>query len=88
MSFPGINAEVVYILVSISIHIGMYMDSGHHVCDVLYYSMGTWWYCDDDTITNYSGYPENVYDNLSNEKEKKRGGLLWMDQIGLCKCYK
>ena len=67
------------------------MDSGHHICDVLYYNTGTWWNCDDDTITDYSGYLENFYDNWSNENEQKNGkNVLWMDQIGLyqCKIYK
>ena len=62
------------------------MDSGNYVCDVLYYITGTWWSGDNDKITNYSGYPENIYNDLSNENEQKRGDLLWMDQIGLCQC--
>ena len=67
MYFSGKHAEVVYIIVSIKIHIGKDMDSGNYVCDVLYYNIGTWWNYDDDTITNYSGYPEDVYNNLLNE---------------------
>ena len=42
-------------MVSIKIHVGKYMDSGHYVCDVFHYSTVTWWNFDDDTITNYSG---------------------------------
>ena len=34
ISFPN-NREVLYILVSIKIHIGNDMDKGHYVCDVL-----------------------------------------------------
>ena len=50
------------------------MDQGHYICDVLDYSTGTWWKCDDEIITKYPGYPMNVYDELecntkkSNEK--------------------
>ena len=73
MSFSGKNDEVVYILVSIKLHVGNYMN-GHYVCDVLNYSTGTWWNCDDDTITNYSRFLENVYADLSNEK--KRGDFI------------
>ena len=47
MSFPN-NPEVLYILVSIKLHIGNYMDKGHYVCDVLDYNTGTWWNCDDE----------------------------------------
>ena len=43
------------------------MDSGQKLYDVLYYITGVWYNCDEDTITNYSGYPQNVYNNLSNE---------------------
>ena len=35
MSFQGKHAEVIYILVSIKLHIGNDMDEGHYVCDVL-----------------------------------------------------
>ena len=69
--FPGIYAEVLYIIVSIKINIGNAMDKGHYVCDVLEYNIGTWWNCDDATITQYSGYPMNLYDNLSIDNEKK-----------------
>ena len=49
------------------------MDSGHYACDILDYNTGTWWNCDDDTITKYSGYPKNLYGNLSKENEQKKG---------------
>ena len=77
--FLGKHDEDVYIIVSVKLHIGKYMDSGHYVCDILDYNTGTWWNCDDDTITNYSGYPENIYDNLSNENEQKRGNYMIMN---------
>ena len=64
---------MVYIIVSIKIHVGKDVDSGHYVCDVLDYNTGTWWNCDDETIINYSGYPYNVYNDLSNETEQKKG---------------
>ena len=67
-----IDAEVLYILVSIDIHVGSDMDKGHYVCYVLYYNTGTWRNCYDTTITKYSGYPMNVYDNLSIDNEQKR----------------
>ena len=71
--FSGIHDEVVYILVSINIHIGKDMYSGHYACYLLHYNTGIWWRCDDEIITNYSGYPENVYDDLSHENEQKTG---------------
>ena len=51
MSFPGIYAEVLYILVFVKIYIGSDIDKGHYVCDVLYYNTGTWWNFVDATIT-------------------------------------
>ena len=44
------------------------MDKGHYVCDVLEYITGTWWNCNDDTITQYPEYPMNVYDELLTDK--------------------
>ena len=47
MPFPD-KPEVLYILVSIKLHIGNDMDKGRYVCDVLDYNTGTWWNCDDE----------------------------------------
>ena len=80
MSFPN-NREVIYILVSIKIHIGNDMYQGHYVCDVLDYNTGTCWNCDDETITQYPGYPMNVYNDLSSDKktkERKNKGYGWI----------
>ena len=66
-SFPE-NCEVLYILVSIKLNSGNDIDKGHHVFDVLDYNTGTWWNCDDETITQYPGYPMNVYNDLSSDK--------------------
>ena len=73
MYFPGINAELLYILVSIKIHIGNDMDKGRYVCDVLDHSTGTWCTFDDFMITKYSGYPNSIRDNLSIDKKQKKG---------------
>ena len=48
------------------------MDKGHYVYDLLDYNTGTWWNCDDETITQYPGYRMNVYNDLSmDEKQNK-----------------
>ena len=65
MSFTGKDAKFLYILVSINLHIGNYIICGHCVCDLLDYNTVTCWNCYDDTITKYSGYPNNVNYNLS-----------------------
>ena len=70
MYFPD-NPEMLNIIDSIKIHIFNDMDKGHYVCDVFYYNTGTWWNCDDETITQYPGYPMNVYNDLSIDKNKK-----------------
>ena len=62
MSFTGIEFELIYILISVKLRIGKYMDKGHYVCGILYYNTGTWWNCYDDTITQYPVYPMNLYD--------------------------
>ena len=48
------------------------MDKGHYVCDVLHYNTGTCWNCEDETITQYPGYPINVYNDLSSDKKQKK----------------
>ena len=74
MYFPGINSELLYILVYIKLHIGKDVDKGHYVCDLLEYNAVTWWNCDDDTITQYLGYTMNVYDELLIHKKEKEIG--------------
>ena len=49
------------------------MDKGHFVCDILDYNTVTWWNCDDEKITQYPGYPMNLYNDLSIDKGQKRG---------------
>ena len=79
------NPEVIYVLVSIKYHIGNDMDQGHYICDILDYSTGKWWKCDDEIITKYPGYPINVYNEFSSDKKhKKVKGMIWMDQNVLC----
>ena len=68
VSFPDKHPEVLYIIFSIKLHIGNGTDKGHYVFDVLYYSTGTWWNCNDETITQYPGYPSNIYNDLSIDK--------------------
>ena len=55
------------------------MDQGHCVCDVLYYNTGTWWNFGDEKVTQYLGYPMNVYNDLSSDKMKKIGKRQDMD---------
>ena len=87
MSLSDKHPEVIYMIVSINLHIGNNMDKGHYVCVVLDYNTGTWWNCDDDTINKYSGYTLNIYNDLSIDKEKKEKKCVWMIHIGLCSCY-
>ena len=85
MSFLGIKSEVVYITVSIKLHIGKDMDKDHYSCDVLDYNRVTWWNYDDETITQYSGYTMNLYDELlidKKEKNRKRVCMVGSDRIG------
>ena len=70
---------MIYILVSINIHIGNGTNKGHYVCDILEYNTGTCWNCDDTTMTKYSVYPKNVYDNLSTDNEQKEGKHVILD---------
>ena len=55
------------------------MDQGHYICDVLDYSTGTWWKCDDEIVTKYPGYPMNVYNEVSSDKKHKKGKRHDMD---------
>ena len=62
-----------YILVYIKLHIGNDMDQGQYACDVLDYNTVTWWNCDDEKVTQYPGYPMNVYNDLFSDKNQKLG---------------
>ena len=62
---------MLYIIVYINLRIGIDKYKGHYVFDVLDYNTGAWWNCDDDTITQYPGYPMNIYDELLINKKQK-----------------
>ena len=78
MSFTN-EPKVIYILVSIKLHIGNYMDQGHYVCDVLDYRTGIWCNFGDEKVTQYPVYPMNVYNDLSSDKNQKIGKRKDMD---------
>ena len=78
MSFPN-KPKVIYVLVSIKFHIGNDIDQGHYVCDVLEYNTGTWLNFDDEIVTEYPGYPMNVYNKLSSDKKQNIGKIQDMD---------
>ena len=48
------------------------MDSDHYYCDLLYFNTGKRWRCEDITISEFSGYPDSVYDELSHEDIHKK----------------
>ena len=73
MSFSGRNDEVVYIIVSIKINVGKDMGSCRYYSDVLDHNTGIWWICDNEKMTDFRGYLDNVYDGLLHEKGKNRG---------------
>ena len=82
------NRSLLYIIFYIKLRIGNHMDQGHYVCDVLDYNTGTLWNCDEEKVTQYPGYPMNVYNDLSSDKKQKlEKERIWMDQIGLCPWY-
>ena len=83
MYFPDKHAEVLYILVYIKLHIGNDIYKCHYVCDLFDCNKVTWWNCDDDTITQYTGYPINIYNDLSIYKKQKKGGKVCMDVLDM-----
>ena len=49
------------------------MDQGQYTCDVLDYNTVTRWNCDDEKVTQYPGYPMNVYNDVASNKKQKIG---------------
>ena len=43
----------------------IFPDKGHYVCNILDFNTVTWRNFEKDSITQYPGYPMNVYYNLS-----------------------
>ena len=60
-------------MVSIIIHEGDKMSSGHYYWDVLDFSTGIWWRYNDDIITQLTGLSDNVYIDSSYQKISKEG---------------
>ena len=82
LSFSVINDEVVYILVSIKFHQGKDMDSVHYYCVFWGFNTRTWQRCDDDTISEFRGYPGSVYNESSQEDLYKKEEYIYYESIG------
>ena len=63
------------------------MDIGHYYCDVLDYNTVTRWWYEDENISEFSGYPDSVYDEISNEDSHNKKYIWWKDQIRLYQFY-
>ena len=78
MSFPN-DPKVIYALFYIKFHINEDMDQGDYVCAEFDYNTVTWWNCDDGIVTEYPGYPMNVYNEISSDKKQKIGKIHDID---------
>ena len=58
---PSSNEKISYNLVSLIKHDGESLDCGHYVSDVFDSSIGIWWHCDDNNITEISDLPKGIY---------------------------
>ena len=47
-------------MVSIVMPYGYSMSSSNYYCDILNFKTGKWLQCDDDTITQLTGLPDNM----------------------------
>ena len=81
ISFPGIDSELLYMIVSIKLYIGKDTDKSHYVCDALDYKIVTLWNWYDDTINQYPGYPINVYGELLIDMKPKKLEIIVYEWI-------
>ena len=72
MKFSQKKKYFQYNLSSIIMHEGNSMSSGHYYCDMLYFNTVKYWCCDEDTITQVTGSPDNVQSDSLYQKFKKK----------------
>ena len=48
MIIPLHGDEIPYTIVSLIMHAGSSLDTGHYYSDILGFNTGIWWHCDDD----------------------------------------
>ena len=69
---PSSNENISYTLVSLIKHDGDSLDFGHYVSDIFDSITGTWWHCDDDSITQISDLPKGFYYRETHKLTKKK----------------
>ena len=69
---PSSNEKISYTLVSLINHDVDLLDCGHYVSDVFDSSLGIWWHCDDDNITEISDLPKGVYYRETHKHTKNK----------------
>ena len=63
-------------------HNGNSLDSGHYFIDLFNFNTEMWRKCDDDEITQISGFPEALYTKESHKQKihKRHKNRLWQAQ--------
>ena len=60
--------NITYTIVSLILYDITLLDIGHWFSDVFDDNTGTWWHCDDDKITQISGFTQIVYTRESHKQ--------------------
>ena len=79
MIFPYENEKVICTLVSINMNERNTTHIATYYYGIFYFNTGTWWCCDEEKITLLRRFPDNVYQDESDqktEKEKKNDASL------------
>ncbi|EJK51774.1 hypothetical protein THAOC_29026, partial [Thalassiosira oceanica] len=62
LRLPSLSSDVTYVLCAVQNHLGTTPHGGHYVAEVMDWTTGVWWECNDESVTRMPDGPSASYD--------------------------
>ena len=74
LRLPSSNSDVSYVLCAVQNHLGTTPHGGHYVAEVMDWTTGVWWECNDESVTRMVDGPSASYDPAEEDGDEGGGG--------------
>ena len=74
LRLPSSTSDVSYVLCAVQNHLGTTPHGGHYVAEVMDWTTGVWWECNDESVTRMPDGPSASYDPAEDGDGDDGGG--------------
>ena len=74
LRLPSSDSDVSYVLCAVQNHLGTTPHGGHYVAEVMDWTTGVWWECNDESVTRMADGPSASYDLAGEDGDEDGGG--------------